>query len=399
MGWLRKGEGGGDSPAKTVASEGSGRDGFQEEPEGIEYGMQDHAKIVKKDKRSEAKLAQKAQAMKAKEKAKKAEEKAEKKAKSSTCRKCILWLLLLIAIIIALLALYWTMWREPEQAPSSAPTTSAQGHVLDKLSPHTDVDTLLDPTTPQGQSFLELVAEYENEPFEDDQLVQRHGLISFFESTTTNGQWLENDGWADYSMNECDWQFLECNDDGEVLRLEAASNELAGTLPSELCALTSLQHLDLGNQLITGTLPSCFSKLQNLIRFELDDNAVTGTVPYGLLAIPTLTHVEMYANQFDGNLDGLFALPEGFDENSETAKGSLLKLIVDRNSLTGTIPTEVGEFTKLNVLKLHDNNLTGDIPSELNELDELEVCELNGNVFTLLPDCNIACDCCDGTCV
>jgi hypothetical protein len=220
MGWLRKGDGGGDSPAKTVASEGSKRDSFQEEPEaveGVEFGMRDHAKIVKKDKRREAKLAQKAQAAKAREKAMKAEQ----KAKSSTCRKCIILLLLLIAILIALLALYWTMWREPEQSPSSAPTTGAYGHVLEKLSPHTDVDTLLDPTTPQGRSFLELVAEYEDEPFEDEQLVQRHGLIAFFESTSTNGKWLEDDGWADFSMDECDWQFLECNDDGEILRLEA----------------------------------------------------------------------------------------------------------------------------------------------------------------------------------
>jgi hypothetical protein len=153
-----------------------------------------------------------------------------------------------------------------------------------------------------------------------------------------------------------------------------------------------------------------------LIRFELDDNAVTGTVPYGLLAIPTLTDVEMYANFFDGNLDGLFALPEGFDENSETARGSLTRLILDRNNLTGTIPTEVGEFTKLNKLKLHDNNLTGDIPSELNELNELEelilfnnnelngevleddnLCDLQNDNLVMQLGCNIDCECC-GTC-
>jgi Leucine-rich repeat (LRR) protein len=201
--------------------------------------------------------------------------------------------------------------------------------------------------------------------------------------------------------------------------LSVASNELAGTLPSELCALTSLEHLDLGNQLITGTLPSCFSKLQNLIRFELDDNAVTGSVPYGLLAIPTLKDVEIYANQFDGNLDDLFALPDGFDENSETARGSLRTLKVDRCKLTGSIPTEIGEFTKLYVLGLHDNNLTGDIPTELNELDELQelnlfnndqlngevleddnLCDFhdNGNLRKMRLDCNIECECCE-TCV
>ena len=49
------------------------------------------------------------------------------------------------------------------------------------------------------------------------------------------------------------------------------------------------------------------------------------------------------------------------------------KIELGKNSLSGTIPSELGELSSLQVLKLNNNFLTGTIPSELGSLSNLQV--------------------------
>ncbi|KAK3271918.1 hypothetical protein CYMTET_19756 [Cymbomonas tetramitiformis] len=41
---------------------------------------------------------------------------------------------------------------------------------------------------------------------------------------------------------------------------------------------------------------------------------------------------------------------------------------LEHNSLTGTLPTELGELTVMNEMQLQHNSLTGSLPTELGEL-------------------------------
>ncbi|KAK4838687.1 hypothetical protein QYF36_015648 [Acer negundo] len=41
------------------------------------------------------------------------------------------------------------------------------------------------------------------------------------------------------------------------------------------------------------------------------------------------------------------------------------------NKLTGPIPPELGNTSKLNYLQLHDNQLAGTVPAELGKLEQL----------------------------
>ena len=51
--------------------------------------------------------------------------------------------------------------------------------------------------------------------------------------------------------------------------------------------------------------------------------------------------------------------------------GRVTWLALNDNNLTGELPPELGNLSKLQLLRLHDNNLTGEIPSQLRNLTEL----------------------------
>jgi len=113
-------------------------------------------------------------------------------------------------------------------------------------------------------------------------------------------------------------------------------NQLTGTLPTELGALTDLTYLWIYNNHLTGTLPSQLGILTRLTRMELGINRLTGTLPTELGALTNIKWMHVYDNQ-----------------------------------LTGTVPTELGGLTSLTYTGLYDNQLTGTLPSELGALTNL----------------------------
>ena len=58
------------------------------------------------------------------------------------------------------------------------------------------------------------------------------------------------------------------------------------------------------------------------------------------------------------------------------------KLLLSSESLSGTIPSELGRLFELTHLNLSSNSLTGDIPRELGWLDNLQEIRLSGNSLT-----------------
>jgi TolA-binding protein len=58
------------------------------------------------------------------------------------------------------------------------------------------------------------------------------------------------------------------------------------------------------------------------------------------------------------------------------------ELYLDDNSLRGTIPSQIGLFTKLTTLSLWDNSLTGTVPSEVGLLTKITYLDLSVNSLT-----------------
>lgn len=61
---------------------------------------------------------------------------------------------------------------------------------------------------------------------------------------------------------------------------------------------------------------------------------------------------------------------------------TMATLSMTNATLVGTIPTEIGNLAGLRRLWLYNNKLNGTIPTQFNSLDKLEVLELHHNEFT-----------------
>ncbi|MBC6477038.1 MAG: putative Ig domain-containing protein [Hormoscilla sp. GM7CHS1pb] len=104
---------------------------------------------------------------------------------------------------------------------------------------------------------------------------------------------------------------------------------------------------------------------------SLTNNSLTGTIPSELGELSNLTKLRLHNNEITGTIP---------TELGELANLQILGL--SANALTGTIPPELGNLTSLQNLYLWQNELTGAIPPELGNLTGLRNLWLQGNHLT-----------------
>ena len=103
-------------------------------------------------------------------------------------------------------------------------------------------------------------------------------------------------------------------------------------------------------------------------RLALVANALTGTVPPELGNLTKLTNLSFHVNQLEGTI------PPELGNLS-----NLTTLWLSFNQLHGSIPPELGNLSLLESLYLHHNQLGGEIPSELGNLTNLRTLHLERN--------------------
>jgi hypothetical protein len=167
-------------------------------------------------------------------------------------------------------------------------------------------------------------------------------------------------------------------------------NRLQGTLPSYLGSLTRLTMLQLGENLLTGSFPESFSDLRKLEWLYMDYNALTGSVPM----IPSMETMAIAYNFLTGTISGSAAsfsslqaivlggnMISGSIPESIFSSSSLTWLTLPGNQLSGSLSSKLGNLVELELLVLSNNDLTGAIPSEIGLLKNLEVLYLDSNAF------------------
>ncbi len=108
---------------------------------------------------------------------------------------------------------------------------------------------------------------------------------------------------------------------------------------------------------------------------SLAGNNLTGSLPTELGHLSNLQVLELAGNSLDG------ALPAAWNHLRR-----LDVLDLSRNSLSGVLPAEWGQLDSLGVLNLSDNGLVGPLPAEWGQLSDLEVLLLFGNSLSgVLP--------------
>jgi hypothetical protein len=135
--------------------------------------------------------------------------------------------------------------------------------------------------------------------------------------------------------------------------LDDSNNKLAGTFPDEQFALENLRVLSLSSNSVVGELTESLARLRYLRVPEVDSNKFSGFLPSFGDSV-ALTKVQVGYNELKGNipLDFLDSVPSF----------ASLKLFVQGNKLTGSIPQEFQRFEKLNI-----ENQIDTIPSVLCE--------------------------------
>ena len=107
------------------------------------------------------------------------------------------------------------------------------------------------------------------------------------------------------------------------------------------------------------------------IRLALDANRLSGTIPSELGNLSDLSILSLDTNELSGTI------PSELGSLSD-----LIGLSLESNQLTGIIPSELGNLPRLAALSLESNQLTGTIPSELGNLPNMESFLLDSNQLT-----------------
>ncbi|KAF9661848.1 hypothetical protein SADUNF_Sadunf19G0111400 [Salix dunnii] len=123
-------------------------------------------------------------------------------------------------------------------------------------------------------------------------------------------------------------------------------------------SVTNLTLADFG---LRGTLYDFnFSSFPNLCVLDIHNNSLSGTIPHEIGKLKSLFAISLAQN----NLTGLIPSSVGNLRN-------LSKLFLWGNRLSGSIPQEIGLLGFLNELDLSDNALTGGIPYSIGNLKNL----------------------------
>lgn len=227
-----------------------------------------------------------------------------------------------------------------------------------------------------------------------------NALVALYKRLGGNS-WKNNTGWKHaYSgklVSVAGWYGVITNEKGNVVALKLQNNNLRGSLPEEIGALTELQYLDLGSlssdgNKITGSLPLAVGNLFRLTYLDLENNKLDGPFPVQLYRLTSLRSLNLNGNNFTGSLSAdigklsaLHHLALSGNELSGSLPAELGKLTalrhldLSRNKFTQSIPASTGNLNQLVKVDLSYNGLSGDIPSTWSALKNVQYVRLNNN--------------------
>ena len=204
--------------------------------------------------------------------------------------------------------------------------------------------------------------------------------------------------------------------------LTLTDNEITGPIPPAIGRLRRLRDLSLRDTGLEGPLPPEMGNMAGLEFMELSHTALSGPLPqtFANLTVPRFYHSgtslcvpRSLAAWYEtlGNSDPLPCIPKTADRDVlvtlynatggpewgrkdnwltdkslntwsgivTDAEGYITEIFLPWNNLTDSIPPELGELARLEVLALYGNNLTGRIPPELGKLTKVRDLSLSSN--------------------
>jgi len=284
--------------------------------------------------------------------------------------------------------------------------------------------SFLNSDSPQSQAIFWLVQEQEPNLYlwfvdQDDSItsrvLQRYALI-VLSYACSGDKWRGGKTWMTQGeIHECDWTFVNCNDDMQVTHLRLDNLYMTGSLPEEIGLLSNMKRFDVALNRLEGSFPlSVFHKCHKLISLSLASNNFAFSIPteIGLLG-STLRHLSLFMNPITGSLPQelkLLTSLEYLDLTLTQVEGDIFEFVsywpnlndlyVGKSKLHGSfptnlhhqvkklsnldlrnvkgilsIPTTIGLLTNLLSLRFGDTleaSITGTLPSQLANLRNLQ---------------------------
>lgn len=245
-----------------------------------------------------------------------------------------------------------------------------------------------DPSSPQYEAaewlwFEDRESYWQEEGLAQDRpkVIQRYAVATLYYATDgKNWQYCGKESVSNcfdqdwmVPVDECIWFGVTCNANGQVEMLnfrvnQGGGNELYGTLPRELSLLTELKRFVAPNNALLGNLDDPFHGLSLLDTIVISKNRLNGTIPGAVLERNSgLGVFDVGWNSMTGTLPDILI------------SGKLSHLQIHENRLSGTIPANIGNATRLQILDLQGNNLIGSIPDSLYDLPILGIFTVNNN--------------------
>jgi hypothetical protein len=152
----------------------------------------------------------------------------------------------------------------------------------------------------------------------------------------------------------------------------SASEECSWNPDAASCDVNGrIRSLQLHHNNLTGSIPPELSLLTDLEAILLNKNSVMGTIPSVMCSLAQLTHLDLEDNLLDGTVP-----PE------LSRLTSLERFVAGKNLLNGTIPTELGLLSDLRFLGIHSNKFKGPLPTTLGLLQKIEELYVDSNSLT-----------------
>ncbi|KAI3889366.1 hypothetical protein MKX03_024457, partial [Papaver bracteatum] len=146
----------------------------------------------------------------------------------------------------------------------------------------------------------------------------------------------------------------------------------------------SVTELNLTSSNLQGTLHSfSFSSFTNFVSIDLSNNKLSGFIPSQIGNLSKLSYLGLSMNKFSGHLPAEI----GFFTNMiflDVSQNQISEVYFhskhhSRNNLTGPIPISLCNLNNINIIYLHENKLSGYIPQEIGKLSSLIELTLSTN--------------------
>jgi Leucine-rich repeat (LRR) protein len=154
--------------------------------------------------------------------------------------------------------------------------------------------------------------------------------------------------------------------------LYAGNTSISGRIPDSIGKLGNLTWLYLDHTNLSGQIPSSIGNLSKLAILHAKNSNLEGSIPASIGNLKSILSLDLSMNHLNGSISReIFKVP----------LSSSFYINLAYNSLSGPLPSEVGNLGNLNSMVLSGNKLSGPVPENIGGCIVLQELWLDNNLF------------------